>query len=39
MYFQKVQKDADDLTVFFAHLGSFQIKAAYKMLMKLTPGS
>jgi len=34
---QKRKKDTDDLNVFFAHLGSAPIKAARKMLMKLTP--
>ncbi len=32
-----MQKDTDDLNVFFAHLGSLLVKAALKMLMKLTP--
>jgi len=32
-----VQKDTDDLTVFFSYLGSLGVKAAGKMLMKLTP--
>ncbi len=31
-------KKADNLTVFFALLGSAHAKAACKMLMKLTPG-
>jgi hypothetical protein len=34
----KVQKDTDDLTVFFAHLRYKNVKAAHKMLMKSTPG-
>jgi len=33
----KAQKDTDDLTVFFKHLGSSNIKAVPKMLMKLAP--
>jgi len=32
----KAQKNTTDLTVFFAHLGSTCIKAASKVLMKLT---
>jgi len=31
-------KKADSLTVFFALLGSARVKAAHRMLMKLTPG-
>jgi len=34
----KSAKKADSLTVFFALLGSGRVKAACKMLMKLTPG-
>ncbi len=34
----KVYKDTDDLTVFFMLLRSTSIKAARKMLVKLTPG-
>jgi len=34
-----VQKNTDDLTVCFAHLGSSRIKAACKTFMKLTPGN
>jgi len=37
MQIPKTQKGTDDLTVFFAHLGSGCIRAARKMLMKLTP--
>jgi hypothetical protein len=33
-----VQKDTDDVTVFFALLGSSDTKAACKTLMKLTTG-
>jgi len=33
-----VQKDTDDLTVFFTLLGSIGVKAALKTLMKLTRG-
>jgi len=32
------QKDTDNLTVNFAHLGSTWVKAARKTLMKLTTG-
>jgi len=34
----KVQKNTGKLSVFFALLGSAGVKAALKMLMKLTPG-
>jgi len=34
----KAEKDTNDLTVFFALLGSGGVKAARKTLMKLTPG-
>jgi len=34
----KVQKDMDDLTVFFAVVGSLSVKAACEMLLKTTPG-
>jgi len=34
----KVLIDTDDLTVFFALLGSVGVKASHKMLVKLTPG-
>jgi hypothetical protein len=34
----KSAKKADNLTVFFALLGSACVKAACKTLMKLTPG-
>jgi len=34
----KVQKDTDDLTVFFTLLGFMSKKAARKTLVKLTPG-
>jgi len=33
----KAEKDTDDLTVFLMLLGSTSVKAARKMLMKLTP--
>jgi len=33
-----LKKDTDDLTVFFAHLGSVHVKDTRKMLVKLTPG-
>jgi len=33
----KSAKNIDCLTAFFALLGSVQVKAAHKMLMKLTP--
>jgi len=36
-YIPKAQKDTDDMTVFFRHLGSGCVKAACKTLMKLTP--
>jgi hypothetical protein len=32
----KAQKDTDDLIVFFALLGSVRVKAAHKLLVKLT---
>jgi hypothetical protein len=35
----KAQKDPDDVNVFFVLLGSACVKAAHKMLMKLTPGN
>jgi len=35
----KVQKDTNDLTVFFVHLGSALVKAAHITLMKLTSGT
>ena len=34
----KAQKDTDNLTVFFALLGSWRIKAAHNWFVKLTPG-
>jgi len=34
----KAHKDIDDLTVFFALLGSAQVKASCKILMKSTTG-
>jgi len=34
----KAQKGIADLTVFFVHLRSARVKAAHKMLKKLTPG-
>ncbi len=39
MQIPKAQKKTANLTVFFALLGSGSIKAARKMLNKLTPGS
>jgi len=38
MQISKAQKDTDDLTFFFALLGSSSVKAARKTLVKLTPG-
>jgi len=35
--YPKSAKKADDLTVFIALLGSMHVKAARKMLVKLTP--
>ena len=35
--YPKSAKKTDSLTVFFALLGSFRIKAAHKILVKLTP--
>jgi len=37
MQIPKAEKDTDDLTVFFALLGSMSVKAALKTLVKLTP--
>ncbi len=37
MQIPKVQKKTDNLTVFFALLGSAQVKAARTILMKLIP--
>jgi len=34
----KSAKKTDNLSVFFAPLGSVRVKAAHKMLVKLTPG-
>jgi len=35
----KALKDTNDITVFFTLLGSTSVKAAQKMLVKLTPGA
>ncbi len=34
----KAQNDTDDLTIFYALLGSAHVKAPHKMLMQLTSG-
>ena len=38
MQILKAKKEIDNLAFFFALLGSIHIKAAGRMLMKLTPG-
>jgi len=35
---ESAKKKTENVTVFFALLGSAPLKAAHKMLMKLTPG-
>jgi len=39
MQIPKAPKDTDNLTEFFMLLGSLLVKAARKMLVKLTPGN